>query len=201
MWSTCTGRSSTRRSSPTRCPSTSCGARTAGPRPRRGRARAAPVDSVALGCVHRLAHHQGHDRLIWLFDLRLLTDRFADADWDALVQSACRRGIAGLCLDSLREARDRLGTTLPSRVEAAMATAAPQEPSRIFLQGPVHKRDVLVSDLAVLRDWKSRVLLLREHAFPPAAFIRQRYGAGNRWPLPALYLHRLVSGAIRWVRP
>ena len=60
----------------------------------------------------------------------------------------------------------------------------------------MHKRDVLVSDSAVLRDWKSRVLL-REHAFPPAAFIRQRYGVRQPGPLPALYLHRLVVGVYR----
>ncbi len=159
------------------------------------------VASIALGCIHRLAHHQGHDRLVWLFDLRLLSDPFCDADWEALTQLAGQRGIAGLCLDGLRQSRDRLGGRLPEPVEATLAISAPAEPSRVYLQGTVHKRDVLVSDLSALGDWGSRLRLLREHAFPPAAFIRQRYGVDNPWPLPALYLHRLMSGAFRWVRP
>ena len=176
---------------------------TAQPAPSLGPAARVPstVASIALGCVHRLAHHQGHDRLVWLFDLRLLTDPFCDADWEALTQLACQRGIAGLCLDGLRQSRDRLGSRLPEVVEATLAMSALDEPSRVYLQGIVHKRDVLVSDLNALGDWRSRLRLLREHAFPPAAFIRQRYGVDNPWPLPALYLHRVVSGAFRWVRP
>ena len=160
-----------------------------------------PIASVVLACVHRLAHHQGHDRLVWLVDLKLLASTFTETDWETLARLACQRGIAGLCLDGLRQSRDRLGCRLPAAVEATLASSAPREPSRMYLQGVVHKRDVLVSDLSTLANWTSRLRLLREHAFPPAAFIRQRYGVSNRWLLPALYLHRLVSGALRWVRP
>lgn len=159
------------------------------------------VASIALGSIHRLAHHQGHDRLVWLFDLRLLTAAFRDTDWDDLCRLAGERGIAGLCLDALRQSRDRLGCRMPSSCERTLEDAAPHEASRVYLQGTVHKRDVLINDLATLSDWRSRLRLLREHVFPPAAFIRQRYGHANRWPLPALYVHRLVTGALRWVRP
>jgi hypothetical protein len=159
------------------------------------------VDSVAIAAVHRLAHHQGHDRLIWLYDIDLLTRRLAPGEWSALARLAIDREIAGLCVDALRQARDLLHAVLPAAIEADLAAAAPGEPSRLYLQQAVRKRDVLMNDLVMLADWRSRLRLLREHAFPPAAFIRQRYGAANRWPLPALYLHRLVTGAARWVRP
>ena len=177
--------------------------RTSQQAPRLGPAARVPsaVASIALGCIHRLAHHQGHDRLVWLYDLKLLTSGFGDADWDELTRLACQQGIAGLCVDGLRQSRDRLGGRLPEPVDATLAQSAPSEPSRVYLQGTVHKRDVLVSDLNALRNWRSRLRLLREHAFPPAAFIRQRYGVDNRWPLPVLYLHRLVNGVFRWVRP
>jgi len=159
-----------------------------------------PAASIAIGNIHRLAHHQGHDRLIWLVDLRTLTNRFTIDDWRALVELACGTRVAGLCLDGLRQTRDRLAAALPHDVEHALSAAAPAEPSRIYLEKTIHKRDVLVNDLATL-GWTARLRLLREHAFPPPAFIRHKYGEDNRWPLPALYLHRLVSGAIRWVRP
>ena len=158
-----------------------------------------PAAGAVIANVHRLAHHQLHDRLIWLVDLQRLTARFTTSDWSALVTLACRARVAGLCLDGLRQSRDRLAAHLPADVEQALAAAAPDEPSGVYLSGPVHRRDVLAHDLAAL-GWGARLRLLREHAFPPAAFIRQRYGPANRWPLPALYLHRLVSGAIRWVR-
>lgn len=160
-----------------------------------------PIASLGLGCIHRLAHHHGLERLVWLYDFREITARFEDGDWGAFAQLACSRGIAALCLDGLQKARDSLASRLPDSVEAVLASAAAGEASRIFLEPSVRKRHVLASDLAVLTDWRARLRLLREHAFPPAAFIRQRYGAENRWPLPALYLHRLVTGAVRWVRP
>ncbi len=160
----------------------------------------APAASLAIAAVHRLAHHQGHERLIWLYDVAMLVRQFDDRQWAQLTALSVERGIAGLCLDALARARDLIGSALPPGVEAALSHAAPGEPSRAYLAGAVRKRDVLLSDLSVL-DWRSRLRLLREHAFPPAAFIRTRYRRHRRWPLAALYLHRLVSGAARWVRP
>jgi hypothetical protein len=160
----------------------------------------APAASLAIAAVHRLAHHQGHERLIWLYDVLMLVRPFDDRQWAQLTALAVERRIAGLCLDALVRARDLVGSALPAGVEAALSAAAPAEPSRVYLAGAMRKRDVLLSDLSVL-DWRSRLRLLREHAFPPAAFIRTRYRTHRRWPLAALYLHRLVSGAARWVRP
>ena len=173
------------------------------------RARSAPAlgpaarvpgiaESIMLACVHRLAHHQGHDRLIWLYDLKLLSSQLDNTQWDALCSLAVARGIAALCLDGLREARARVGGSLPPAAELALAAAAPNEESRSYVQQRVRKRDVLVSDLRLL-DWGSRLQLVRGHLFPPAAFIRHRYRTKHRLLLPAFYLHRLLTGASRWV--
>lgn len=158
------------------------------------------ADSLALACVHRLAHHQGHERLIWLHDMVTLA-RAMDADaWNAFADLARRQGIAAICLDGLSAARGWLGLSVPPAVEERLAAAAPGEASRIYVDGPVTRRDVLLSDLAHLGTWRARIRLLREHVFPPPAFMRQRYGTHVRWPLPALYLHRFVTGAARWHR-
>ena len=157
--------------------------------------------SLVLACIHRLAHHQGHDRLIWLEDIRLLGARLDDAGWAALVRLACQRRVAGLCLDGLQQARDQLGGSLPAFVEGALAAAAPSEPSHLYLEGQLNRRQVLASDLAALGSWRARLRLIREHAFPPAAFIRERYGVKSSLLLPALYVHRLLTGAHKWVRP
>jgi hypothetical protein len=159
-----------------------------------------PHASGALACIHRLAHHQGDDRLIWLYDLRVLTTALDDLEWKRFCRLACARGVAGLCLDGLRRAREHLGIHVPGTVEDELARAAPGEPSRHYLERVVRKRDVLVSDLTLLTSWRARVRLLREHLFPPPAFILQRYGVSNRLLLPALYAYRLVTGAYRWLR-
>jgi len=158
------------------------------------------VESIAISCIHRLAHHQRHDRLIWLYDLRLLSASLDAKGWLALRDLACGRQIAGLCVDGLRAARSRVGGMLPADIEAALAEAAPSEPSRVYLQGNLSKSDVLLSDLKTLATWGARLRLLREHVFPPPAFIQQRYGTRARVLLPAFYLHRLIAGASRWVR-
>ena len=158
------------------------------------------VASIAIACLHRLAHHQGPDRLLWVYDLHLLTGSLSRTDWEALRDFACARQIAGLCADGLRAARACLGSELPPDIEAALDEASIGEPSRIYLEGQVTKSDVLVSDLKALPTWSGRLRLLREHVLPPAAFIRQRYRTRTRMMLPALYLHRLVTGASRWVR-
>ena len=81
-----------------------------------------------------------------------------------------------------------------------LSGAIPAEPSR-GLTGPWrYTRDVLRSDLAHLQSQRARVRLLLEHAFPPASFMQQRYGTRTPWVLPALYVHRLVTGASKWVR-
>ena len=159
-----------------------------------------PIDAVLVACIHRLAHHQGQDRLIWLYDLRMLTMRFTDAEWVALADGACRFGVAGLCLDGLRQARDRAGTRIPPRVEELWQATAPAERSHVYVAGPVLKRDVLASDLAELPGWRARARLVKEHAFPPAAFMRTRYGVKSAVWLPALYVHRLITGTFKWLR-
>jgi hypothetical protein len=156
--------------------------------------------SIAIGNVHRLAHHQGQDRLIWLVDFLKLAGRCDDGEWTRLTTLARAARVAGLCLDGLTQARS-LGASVPEWVSNALAEAAPHEPSRVYLERTIRKRDVLVHDLKILSSWRTRLRLLREHVFPPPAFIRHRYVGHGRWPLPALYIHRLVTGAIRWVRP
>ena len=158
------------------------------------------VDAVLVASIHRLAHHQGQDRLIWLYDLHLLTTRFTDVDWSVLADAACRFGVAGLCLDGLRQARARTGTRIPPRVEELWQATAPSERSHVYVSGPVLKRDVLASDLAELPGWRARARLVKEHAFPPAAFMRTRYGVTSAIWLPALYVHRLITGTFKWLR-
>jgi hypothetical protein len=171
--------------------------------PRLGPAGRAPstVDALLLACIHRLAHHQGHDRLVWLYDIRLLAGTLSPDGWQELSEVTGQRGVAGVCLDGLRRAHELLGAPLPPATARMLAALAPTEPSRAYVERAVHRRDVLASDLALLPTWSQRFRLIREHAFPPAAFIRSRYGVQSSLWLPALYMHRLVTGAARWVRP
>ena len=156
--------------------------------------------SLVLACVHRLAHHQGDERLVWLYDILLLA-RSLDADgWREASRVASDGGVASLVLDGLRRARQVLGAPVPEQVEASLDTSSAREPARRYLTKRIKRRHVLVSDLHALQSWRARGRLLREHLFPPRTFMRQRYGEATRWPLSALYVHRIVTGAVNWVR-
>jgi hypothetical protein len=157
------------------------------------------VNALQLAAVHRLAHHQGNDRLVWLYDVHLLASGLRKRDWQRLTGTAVERQIAAICRDALHAAARAFRTVVPSDSLAALERAARHEPSFHYVQGPVRRRHVLMNDLARL-SWRARLTLLREHAFPPAAFMRSRYHVRSSVWLPALYVHRLLTGAYRWIR-
>lgn len=160
----------------------------------------APVHSTLIACVHRLAHHQQDDRLIWLHDLKLLAGSFNAAHWEAFANLAAGRRVSAICLDGLSASHRRLGLPLPSELVERLRDAGRSEPSRVYVTGAVQRRHVLASDLAELRSWRARWALIREHAFPPAAYMRQKYGVTSGHWLPPLYARRLLAGAWKWLR-
>jgi hypothetical protein len=156
--------------------------------------------SLLLACIHRLAHHQQHERLVWLYDIHLLADALDDAGWNRVTGTARERGITAVCRSGLEAAAGRLGTVVPAPARAALDAGACDEPSRVYAERPQRRLDVLRADLRRLPRWRDRLQLLAEHAFPPASFVMARYAARRRALLPVLYVHRLLTGAWKWLR-
>ena len=157
--------------------------------------------SLLLACVHRLGHHQEHERLVWLYDIHLLAGTLDEGAWDFVVRTAQDRGITAICRHGLDAAVGRLGTAVPARVLAALGDGDLAEPSRAYAERRQRRRDVLRADLRLLTSWRDRAQLLGEHAFPPASFMMARYAVRTRLLLPLLYAHRLVTGTWKWIRP
>ncbi len=160
-----------------------------------------PVHALVLACLHRLAHHHGSDRLIWLYDLHLLGSRLTTGQVTALLELARAHQVAGVCLDGLTLARQAFQSPFPDALIEGLreAAAASDEPSAMYLHHQVRQMDVLRADLAAQPNLSARIRLLREHLFPPPAYLRQRYGARASLWLPWLYVRRAVSGARRWM--
>ena len=72
--------------------------------------------------------------------------------------------------------------------------------SASFAGRRMRKLDVLISDLRALSGWPSRLRLLREHIFPPRAYMRAAYGTTTDGWLPVLYIWRVARGAAQWCR-
>ena len=198
---TCTGRSRTRSALPTRLDSTSSPSR-AVPLPllgpgARGLGR---MHALWLACVHRAAHHYDQDTLVWLYDVHLLMGAL-DADEIArFVALAERTGVRRICLRALLLARERFGTEIPPGTLAELEAAPENEPSTVFLRPGVRMVDVLLDDVRVLPGWRARMMLLKEHLFPDAAYMRRTYANGSSAPTLWLYARRIVTGAAKWFR-
>jgi hypothetical protein len=157
-----------------------------------------PADALLLACVHRVVHHHDAPDLLWLYDIHLLAGRLSPMDWSGFDSYASDRGVWPICARSLSRARERFGTRLPEPIAAATAAAA-GTPLDGFERGG-REVDLLRMNLRALKTWPERLRLLREHLFPPAAFIVDRYHIGHRAALPWAYLHRIVTGAPKWFR-
>ena len=158
------------------------------------------VDALLLACIHRVAHHADSHRLLWLYDIHLLADGLDRPAFARLTALAAATATTAICARGLGLARERFHTAIPQEAMAALAARPSPEPSELFLRPDRRKIDVLVSDLRLVGSWSARRTLLRQHLFPPATYMLERYQVSNRLVLPMLYAHRIVSGAWPWCR-
>ena len=156
--------------------------------------------ALVIATMHLAAHHPHQVRLIWLYDLHLLCGRLTPQEFAAVVDVVRSRGLAAVCATGLHAARRWFETPVPDEILAALdaVDAATEEPAR-YLAGSAGKLATLMSDLRVL-PWRARARLLYEHAFPPAEFMLRSYHRSRRTWLPALYVHRMITGGLRWLR-
>ena len=164
-----------------------------------GRLRVAcPADALVLACVHRAAHHQDAQDLLWLFDIHLLAARLSDAEWHAVVSAARAGRVSALCTRGLTLAAGRFGTAVPAFACAALGGAPATEPSGVFLEPNLTPAGRLLSDLRALGVGAGARLLF-EILAPPRAYMRATQGDAA-W-LPWLYVRRVAAGAGKWLRP
>ena len=159
-----------------------------------------PVWSLLIACVHRLAHHQAQERLGWLYDIHLLARGLEQSDWETLRKIAEAREVSAVCAAGLEAAASYIGTPVPADTMQAMNRAGTNDASRAYTEREQRRLMILRDDLRHLARWKDRFRLLREHAFPSARFMMARYDTRYRAWLPACYVHRLVTGAWKWMR-
>lgn len=168
------------------------------PVPRLGPHARGPVaaDALALACVHRAAHHAGHDLLLWLYDVHLLVGSLDDGDAQAFVTMAIDRGMASLCGSMIQEAHEVFGHPRAAELARSLSLRRGSEPSAVLLHLG-RWWTTLDMDLRALPRWSDRMRLLAGHAFPPRAYMRKTFGPASRAPLPWLYARRLARAFSR----
>ena len=159
----------------------------------------ADVQALILACIHRVAHHDNSDRLIWLHDIHLLARSLTPDAGEAVVQLATVKRLRAVCATGCRRAHARFATTSPQEWLRRLENPSDEaEASAAFLKTRRNKVDMLISDLRMLDGSSRRARLIWEHVFPPPAYIRQAYGLGSPLLVPLCYAHRVAFGMSRW---
>jgi hypothetical protein len=158
-----------------------------------------PVRALLIACMHlavdRQAYQYRGDRLIWLYDIHLLALGLERAQWSDLVRLAAAKGLRAVCLDGIEQARARFTTPIAPEVLAALSAAGPAELPAAYLDANHLRRRWI--DFWTLDDPLARLVYLRQLAFPPAAYMRERFPKSQVAWLPWLYLRRAVGGLRR----
>jgi hypothetical protein len=169
--------------------------------PRLGSNALAPgfAHALTIASMHRAAHHGSTHRLLWLYDVHLLASVLNKTAWREAIDLAIERGLAPVVASALTDARDRIGTALPATVLAELNAHQADRDVLEFVEGRMSQLRVAASDWRRLAGMRDRARYLREHLFPPADYIRHRYGVSSPLALPLLYTHRIVAGARKWL--
>jgi hypothetical protein len=159
-----------------------------------------PAHALLLSCLHRSSHHADSADLLWLYDIHLQAHRLTDDERAEALDLIGRTGAGASCARALVLARERFNTSVSDDLLAALRTPGRVPLPALYLRSDVSKADLLKADLAAIDGVRGRVRLLKEHLFPPAAYML-RDPRQSRWVLPALYAWRIVRGARGWFRP
>lgn len=168
-----------------------------------------PVAALLFACAHRSGHmlapfyvgeeaHFGGDRLIWLYDIHLLSQSLQLAGWQAFEQEARRHRIQAIAHDGLRATVAAFNSQMPGHVLEALGSTKEPEPSSVLLRGS--RLAVMREEFGVLPSWRHRLLFLREHLLPDTDYILRKYGRQSRLWLPWLYFRRALEGLAK-LRP
>lgn len=166
---------------------------------------ASRVHALLLACMHRSTHKQNpyyvdgephHDanRLIWLYDIHLLAGRLEAGEWEEFVRLAGEKGLRSVCLEGMRQAQRCFHSAFPEDVLAGLAQAGAEEPPARYLAGGRLRQQWM--DWRALGSWRKQLRFAREVVFPPADYVRAKFGQPQGW-LPWLYLRRAADGAAR----
>lgn len=154
-----------------------------------------PIHALLLACVHRVAHHHNTENPLWLYDIHLLVSNMSRQELKEFANLASTKKVASVCRDGLRLTSDYFATQI---LEDLWEGAAEDESAK-FLQPDLTRFDLLRLDLEHL-SFGGKLKLLREHLFPPATYMLQAYSQPPSILLPALYLHRGITGALKWLK-
>lgn len=168
------------------------------------------IHAFVVACMHCATHvhnpyyvdgtaHFGADRLIWLYDIRLLADRMDDAECIAAVDLAAAKGLRGPCHDAFTSAQRWLGSRPQDKRLLALGDASNSERTAEYLRAGGLKQKYM--DFCAIEGNANKLAYAKELLFPSAAYMRAKYAGsrGETW-LAFLYARRAMGGLMKSIR-
>jgi len=156
---------------------------------------ASAADALVIACIHRAAHHAGSEQLLWLYDIHLVAAGLTLVEWSRVADIVERARVATVVRRGLALASAAFGECIPATVQTTLESAG-REPSALFLRTDLRPLERLRADVAVLGA-RDGARLIAEHLFPPASYMREKYGVRSGALLPLAYARRIVAAAVR----
>lgn len=164
------------------------------------------VHALLLACMHRAVHkqcpyyadgiaHYSGDRLIWLYDILLVSKSLTESEWGQFLHLAQSKGLAGTCLDGLQQTRQALGATTPEFVMSGLSVGPSQDRASAYLSSS-EVRQVWLNFRAI-EGLSRKAAFLKEVVFPPEAYMREKYADANTGVLFRLYARRAFAGVAK----
>ena len=151
-------------------------------------------DALAIACVHLAAHHRRDRLLLWLHEIAMLAAAVDERGREPFVRYAVEARITVVCGWALQQAREYFeDAAVTGLIDELRQRQDESEPSARLLTatGPLHE---FVLDLRSA-GWRERAMLLAEHLWPDADYMR---GTSAAW-LPFAYARRALRGAKKWL--
>lgn len=159
-----------------------------------------PVHALLHACIHRISHEQPdiENRLIWLYDIHLLSCSLSDKQWDTFLQKAIDKSICNICRTGLQQTQTRFATPVPENVFHHLKENEKDEHFTGDMSKPRFRSEIM--DFRAISSWKRRLQFLNENLFPTADYILRKYDSSHKWLLPFFYARRIIEGLIKRIK-
>ncbi|MEH6592446.1 MAG: nucleotidyltransferase family protein, partial [Halioglobus sp.] len=156
-----------------------------------------PLYALIHACIHRMTNKSNdiENRLIWLYDIHLLSQKLTQQDWDNLLLIAAEKQLSAIVSESLAVTQYALATTIPAQVTTDLEKITNSQTAQNT--GADRRITNYITGLLDLKGGGKRWRYLKELLFPPTAYVMAKYGAENKALLPWYYLKRIIDVIVK----
>lgn len=166
------------------------------------------IDALFITCLHRATHrhkpyyaggnvYYGANRLIWLYDLHLVSEHLSEPQWRQFLERAKKKGLITVSREGLFAARQCFHSSIPNFVLYELAKGDADDTVTRCINASHFGQQWL--DFRTLSSLSEKVRFARELFLPPAAFMHSKYPQARLKWLPWLYTRRAIDVALKWM--